>query len=102
MPNPRGRPPLVSRGSFYSLSLDPLAKAQLQDAVAFIADKLDMRVSNSAVIRRAMHHYAARIAELQDAPDGALELFRESHLLSRAIRGAQPSGNTTALKEQQR
>jgi hypothetical protein len=77
----------VSRGSFYSLSLDPLAKAQLHDAVTFFADALDMTISNSAVIRRAVSMFAAHLAKLREGNPESLALYAESHLMSQAIRG---------------
>jgi len=78
-----GRPPLVSRGSFHHISLDPLAAEQLNEVIAFFAAKLDQRVSASGIARVAITQYAEKLAKLTEE----LPLLAEAHRYNRAARG---------------
>ena len=88
MPCSKGRGPLVSTGTVYTLSLDPRSQQRMQEARDFVRDRLDIRTSHSAIVRRALSLYAGHLANLKDAEPASLPLYSESHLISQCIRGA--------------
>ena len=88
MPCSKGRGPLVSRGTFYALSLDPLSQQRMREAGDFVRERVGIRASHSAIVRRALALYAGHVASLKDAADDSLPLYSEGHLIAKAIQGA--------------
>ena len=87
-PMKMGRPALVSRGTFYTVSLDPLSQQMMRESGEFARDRLGLRISHSAIVRRALAFYAGHVASLKDATDDSLPLYSEGHLIAKAIQGA--------------
>jgi hypothetical protein len=88
MPCSKGRGPLVSRGAFYTLSLDPLTQQQMREATNFVRDRVGIRASHSAIVRRALRMYAAHLATMKDAEEDSLPIYSEGHLIAKAIQGS--------------
>lgn len=88
----KGRPPLVSSGTFYTLSLDPLSQQRMRESGEFVRERLGLRVSHSAIVRRALAFYAGHLGNLKDVPEESPTLYSEGHLIAKAIQGA---GGTT-------
>ena len=89
MPCTKGRGPLVSRGTHYVFSIDPATRARLDRAIDAVNKRMQMQVSRSAIVRRAVQLHAAHLEDIEGQPNESLPVLSESVRISECIRGSQ-------------